>query len=280
MKRLLYFRRKRLLRILKTLAPACRQAVFILFTLYLFSSCIPQRKLIYLQDEKGKEQTSQTFNNPIKYYKVKPGDELYIKVVGLDEKTSTLFTDKNDQRTLQFIEKGIYFQSYTVSDSGTINLPTIEKVFVSNMTIDEIQNVIQDKLKDFVNFGSISVKLANFRVSVLGEVETPSNIFIADDITTIFEVLSLAGDMTPYGNRQEVNIIRQSKDGLTYNKVDLTAKNFLNSEFYYIYPGDVVYVPQLKGKAFGFAEFQWGTLLSIISTTLSAISIIVLIKNQ
>jgi polysaccharide biosynthesis/export protein len=251
---------------------------FILFTFSLFTSCIPQKKLIYLQNKAGSNSTSQEFNNPMKYYKVKPGDELYFKVIGLDEKTMSLFAEKQ-QGIQQFQQQSMYFQSLTVNDSGLVSLPTIGLISVKGRTIDDIQIEVQKKLNEFVNFGAVSIKLANFRVSVLGEVENPSSYFISDDITTLFEVLSLAGDMTPYGNREEVNIVRQTEKGLTYNTIDLTSRDFLNSEFYYLYPGDVVYIPQLAGKAFGLASFQWGTLLSIISTTLSAVSIIIYLNK-
>ena len=250
---------------------------FILFTLSLFTSCIPQKKLIYLQNKTGVNSTSQEFNNPMKYYKVKPGDELYFKVIGLDEKTSSLFG--GNMQTNQQMQHGIYFHSLTINDSGMVFLPTIGMVSVAGRTIDDIQTEVQHKLNEFVNYGAVNIKLANFRVSVLGEVENPSTIDITDDITTLFEVLSLTGDMTPYGNRQEVKIIRQTKDGIVYNVVDITSKDFLNSEFYYIYPGDVIYVSPLAGKAFGLADFQWGILFSIISTAFSAISIIVILNK-
>ncbi|MBT4967930.1 MAG: hypothetical protein HOM80_02870, partial [Bacteroidetes bacterium] len=195
---------------------------FILFTFSLFTSCIPQKKLIYLQNKTGANSTSQEFNNPMKYYKVKPGDELYFKVIGLDEKTISLFVERSTQGIPQVQQQMIYFQSMTVNDSGLVSLPTIGLVHVSGRTIDDIQIEVQKKLNEFVNFGAVSIKLANFRVSVLGEVENPSTIDITDDITTLFEVLSLTGDMTPYGNRQEVKIIRQTKDGIVYNVVDIT----------------------------------------------------------
>ena len=244
---------------------------FILFAFSLFTSCIPQKKLIYLQNKTGVNSTSQEFNNPMKYYKVKPGDELYFKVIGLDEKTSSLFGEQS-QGNQQILIENTYFNSLTINDSGSVSLPTIGSVSVVGRTIDNIQIEVQKKLNEFVNYGAVSIKLANFRVSVLGEVESPNTFYIADNLTTLFEVLSLAGDLTTYGNREEVTIVRQTDKGLTYNTVDLTSRDFLNSEYYYLYPGDVIYVPQLAGKAFGTASIQ--TVLSLITTALSTISII------
>jgi len=239
-------------------------------------SCIPQKKLIYLQDKSGQKASSGEFNNVMHQYKIRPGDELYVRVEGLDEKTSKYFESGTGQIGGQMLGN-MYLISSTVTDKGMLTYPSFGDVPVSGKTLFEIQHILQDSLRNYVNFGTITVKMANYRVGVLGEVKAPGTINVMDEYATIFDVIAMAGDLTSYGNRNKVSIIRISDNGTTYQEIDLTDRNILSSPYYYIYPGDVIYVPQVAGKAFGLANFQLGSWLSLLTSILSTVSFIIIL---
>ena len=247
----------------------------------MFTSCIPQKKIIYFQDSEGSASQTQ-FTNPRFQYKLRPGDEIIVKIVGLDDKTASLFTDNKNQSSgvFQYGQGGmIYYQSLTLNEEGYIPMPTIGKIKIGGVNIFEARKIIQDSLNAYVNYGSVEVKLANFKVNVLGEVKNPGMIFNFDEEGTILDALAMAGDLSEYGNRRNISLVRQTENGVQIIPVNLTDKSIFTSPAYYLQPGDVIYVPNYGAKAFGFADFQWSVLFSVISTTFSAISIIVLLNK-
>ena len=247
----------------------------------MFTSCIPQKKIIYFQDSEGSGSQTQ-FTNPRFQYKLRPGDEIMVKIVGLDDKTASLFTDKNSQSTnlAQNSQGGmIYYQSLTLNEEGYIPMPTIGKIKIGGVNIFDARKIIQDSLNAYVNYGSVEVKLANFKVNILGEVNNPGMVYNFDEEGTILDGLAMAGDLTEYGNRRNISLVRQTENGVQIIPVNLTDKSIFTSPAYYLQPGDVIYVPNYGAKAFGFADFQWSVLFSVISTTFSAISIIVLLNK-
>lgn len=247
--------------------------------LLLITSCIPQKRVIYMQDKSGSKATSGEFNNLQHQYKIRPGDELYIQVEGLDEKTATFFKTESAIGGGQ-IAGSMYMLSNTVTDKGILNYPSFGEIPVAGKSIFEIQKLLQDSLRNYVNFGTISVKMSNFRVGVLGEVGSPGTVTIQDEYATIFDVIALSGDLTSYGNRNKIAIIRITDNGTRYEEIDLTDRNILSSPYYYVYPGDLVYVPQMASKPFGLASFQLGSWLSLITSIISTGTLILYLTQR
>lgn len=234
----------------------------LLLPVYFAVSCTPQRKLKYLQ---GEGEKKDTFQNIIQSYKIRTGDVLYVKILGLDEKSYSFFNT-------QEIGYGgynnitVYLNSYSVSDSGFINLPVIGSVFVMGLTIEGVKVKIQEQLNKFIDKGNVMVHLGNFTFTVLGEVSKPGSFYMYDDKLTVFQAIGFAGDLTTYGNRQKVCVVRNCEGKITINYIDLNNKSILNSEFYYIYPNDIIYIEPLPAKSYGFATFPFVTILSGITT--------------
>ncbi len=106
-------------------------------------------------------------------------------------------------------------------------------------------------------------------MTVLGEVKSPGHIDVFNDNITLLEALGMAGDLTDYGNRNEIMLIRQNGDRQDVHKIDLTDKSIMESEYFYLLPNDVVYVPPMAAKAFGLRNFQLQTFLSLILSSLT-----------
>ncbi|MCI0472665.1 MAG: polysaccharide biosynthesis/export family protein, partial [Ignavibacteria bacterium] len=158
--------------------------------------------------------------------------------------------------------------SYTVNDSGYVEFPLIGKVEVVNLTTEQIQEVLQNKVNEFIKNTVVIVKLANFRISMMGEFKNPGKYLVYQDNITIFEAISMAGDMTDFAKRNKVLLVRQTETGMKTHRLNLNDYSILESEFYYLMPNDLVYVEPLKGKQFAFSEFPYVLILSTITTTL------------
>ena len=234
----------------------------------LLTSCVPMKRIRYLQDSKDKKEKTETdFLKPeITEYLVHKGDNLYIKVNALEDKNN--YFDEPGGVTNYYTESGIYLNSYTVNDSGYVEFPLIGKIMVNNMTIEQIQKELQLRVDDYVKNTVVMVKLANFRISMLGEFKNPGKYVVYQDRINIFEAIAMAGDITDFAKRNKVLLVRQSEKGIKTYRINLNDNSMLESDLYYLMPNDMVYVEPLKGKQFAFKEFPYLLILTTITTTL------------
>jgi polysaccharide biosynthesis/export protein len=123
-------------------------------------------------------------------------------------------------------------------------------------------------LNEYILQSVVIVKLVNFYVTMLGEVQRPGEYKIYQDELNIFEAISMAGDLTDFANRSQIKLIRQTKQGSEVIDIDLTQRQILASDHYFLMPNDILYVEPLKGKQFTFANFPYAIIFSAISTTL------------
>jgi polysaccharide export outer membrane protein len=159
-------------------------------------------------------------------------------------------------------------EGYLVDKNGFINFPVIGKIALSGLTKEEAQDKMTDLIKVHVKNPIVNVRFQNFKVTVIGEVNQPASFNVATEKINVLEALGLAGDMTAYGRRENVLIIRE-KDGMrTTTRINLNSKEVLTSPFFYLQQNDVVYVePDNKAKVADTAAGNrflglWAALIS------------------
>jgi polysaccharide biosynthesis/export protein len=240
---------------------------FIIFlAAILLSSCVPMKRIRYLQDPSKDTVRNDFKRTESPEYRVHKGDNLYIKVNSLEDKNN--YFQKDDNYNNYYTESGIYLNSFTVNDSGYVQFSLIGKIKVEDMTTTEVQKLLQTKVDEYIKNTVVIVKLANFRVSMLGEFKNPGKYLVYQDKITIFEAVAMAGDMTDFAKRNKVLLVRQTEKGLKTYRINMNDYSILESDFYYLMPNDLVYVEPLKGKQFAFSEFPYILILTTISTTL------------
>ncbi len=252
-----------------------RAIIWISLVSLIFSSCIPQKKMLYLQVQEETD-TLTSFKNERKIeYRIQPGDNLYIRVVTLDEKTTLLLNPLSSGTSTNISnDASVYLNSYNVSESGYLDFPMIGEIFVQNSSIEEVKDNIQEKLNTYMKEFIVIVKLVNFNITMLGEVNNPGQYKIYQDNINIFEAVSMANDLTDFANRNKVAIIRQTKTGSEVVYIDMTKRDLLLSDYYYLKPNDIVYAQPVKGKQFTFANFPYGVVFGFISSTILILSYI------
>ncbi|MBU2652340.1 MAG: polysaccharide biosynthesis/export family protein [Bacteroidetes bacterium] len=239
--------------------------------LLMIASCVPQKKIIYLQSALEND-TISVYQNELKAdYKVQPGDILYIRVTSMDDKANN-YLNQGERQTQQYTDATLYLEGYTVNDSGYIDFPLVGSFFVLNQTTQEIKVSLQEKIDIFFVETSISVKLANFNVTLIGEFNRPGKYNIYQDRINLFQAISMGGDLTDFANRNRVALIRQTEKGSVIHRLDLTEKSIIASDYYYLKPNDIVYAEPLKGKQFTFAQFPYAVIFAAISTALLLIN--------
>lgn len=242
--------------------------------LFILSSCVSQKKLIYLQNKDESTVKNEFVNERNEDYKVQVGDNLYIKINAIDDRTEMLFNSTENRYSQNQNEIGLYLNSYTVDKKGCIDFPLAGAVAVQNLSIEEIKAKIQEILNIYLKETLITVKLVNFNITMIGEISRPGQYKVYQDKINLFEALAMAGDLDVFANREQIKLIRQTKKGTQIHQLDLTDQNFLESDYYYLMPNDMIYVEPLKGKQFTFANFPYTVVFSGISTLILLISFI------
>jgi polysaccharide export outer membrane protein len=235
--------------------------------LIFLSSCVTQRKVEYLQDRNKNTKAFKEAEFPD--YKLKPNDELYIQINSLDDAAASVFSNKGQEYYLGSIQPySASLLAYSIDKEGYLFLPVIGKVLVKDKTIAEVIVILKDSLNHILNQPIVSVKLVNRYVSVLGEVKDPGHFAYAQDKLTIYDALGLAGDITDYGNRNKVILIRNVNGENIRINVNLTNSEILASDYYNLRPNDIVYVKPLRNKFWGMRQFPFSILFSTLTTGL------------
>jgi len=239
----------------------------------LLSSCVVQRDLKYMQDAK---KSQDSYNEAVfKDYKLRPNDALYIQIKSLDDVASNVFAQATSLYTLD--PYSAYMTSFTVDKEGFIELPVIGKILVSGKTATQVGEMIKDSMVNILSHPMVTVKLVNQYISVLGEVTRPGHIVYSQDQLTIYDALGLAGDISIYGNRRDVILVRNENGKNVRTSIDLTRADILSSPYYFVQPNDFIYVYPMRKRFWGFEQFPFVVILTTIST---ALVILTFVQNQ
>lgn len=230
------------------------RAFFIIgISVFLLFSCNSYKRVPYLQDTYVKNDTLPP--HPMYDAKIMPKDLLTITVNTTDPESANLFnltaqSSFNSARSSS-LSQSPTLQQYLVSNEGTIEFPVLGSLQISGLTKSEAESLIREKLGTYLKEKPIvTVRRANYKISVLGEVAHPNIFTVNYEKINIFEALSLAGDLTIWGMRDNVKLIREDSIGqsevitLNLNETDIVA-----SPYYYLRPNDVLYVTPNKAKA-------------------------------
>ncbi|MBN1183243.1 MAG: polysaccharide biosynthesis/export family protein [Bacteroidales bacterium] len=243
------------------------------------NSCVTTKKTSYLQEFRQSEYSTE-FVPPVEY-KIQPNDNLYVRVSTPDPNLSAIFNPMPGGVTTTRVEESTAnLLSYPVKLDGTVDLPYIGAVEVAGKTLSEARSAVEASLIDYVTDASVTVRLVNNYVSILGEVNSPGMYPIYKERLNIFQALAMAGDMAEISNRRELSIIRQTPEGSIIKQFDLTDKNIVDSEFYYVMPNDIIYAKPIKGSLFRRNQPTITLITTTISTISTAIALFLVIQNQ
>ena len=245
--------------------------LYLLFLIgFLFTSCVPTQDLIYLQKkDKSTEQVVQrVYNKP---YRLQVNDIINIDVKAIDSKLVGIFnTSSSDQ--LNSSEQGLYLKGYSIDDHGEIRMPVLGKLTALGFTTEELREKIEKQLLEdhFTKEAGIfvSVRMAGFRYTVNGEVQSPGSKIIFKDNINILEAVANSGDITVTGDRKDVKVIRQYPQGSETFSIDLTDEKAMQSPCFNLQPNDYIYIKPLKQKTWGTGKTgieSLGTIITILS---------------
>ncbi|MEH7890018.1 polysaccharide biosynthesis/export family protein [Elizabethkingia meningoseptica] len=232
-----------------------RSILLLLVATLAIVSCRTRNDINYLQDvDKAVTETAIRMENNT----LQPGDQLVINIMAKDLDVVKPFNQNySSGQLLQNPQLSGNVSptmstasgpTYTIDQNGNIDFPVLGTLLAKGLSIGQFKQELYNKITRYVKEPTVSVKLNNFRVSVMGEVARPGEYIIADGQTNLMKALALAGDLTIYGVRGNVLLIRTVDGKMEKIRVDLTRSDFINSPYYNLKQGDVIYVSANKTK--------------------------------
>jgi polysaccharide export outer membrane protein len=227
------------------------------------SSCGPKRDLVYFSNMVNSTTTindTQSHN-----VRIRQNDIINVTLNSLNPESNSLFSGNKSASSDK--------NGYKVSKNGTIQLPLIGEFKIEGMSVEQAELAITSELKQHVKGPVVDVQIVNFKVSVLGEVSRPATFIVTSDNINLLEALSMAGDMTVYGKRENVLIIRTEVGNKTMKRLNLNDEETINSPYFYLKQNDIVYVEPDKSKA---VEYSTNTrvFLPLLIASISALAVV------
>ena len=245
-----------------------------ILALLITSSCVSRKEIAYFQDLPQLEAELEAAKQNLV---IRPNDLLTITVSAANiEAVQPFNLPVTSAPSLGGGMAGrIELQSYLVDSDGNIEFPVLGTVHVAGLTRQQLVEKLKEKISEYVQNPIVNVKIINFQVTVLGEVNRPGTFTVPDERISLSKALGLAGDLTIYGRRDNVLILRETAEGKKYEYVDLTDSDVLSSPFYYLRQNDVVYVEpnsaQMQGASY---NRNASVYISIASVLISLIVVI------
>lgn len=233
----------------------------------LLASCATKKEILYFQNTEGlTELADMQIFEPV----VEMNDVLHINVTSLNAEVVAPFVKIPTEGTLN--NQNPLLNGYLVNSEGNIQFPVLGSVSVAGKTRMQIQNELKSLLADFITDVVVDVRIMNFKITVIGEVNNPGVYTIQDERVTLPQAIGLAGDLSREGNRDKIMILREEDGKQKVTHVDFTKTDFFNSPYYFLKQNDIVYVePSLKGvKKSGFIP-DIPALLSLFTVILSTV---------
>ena len=246
---------------------------FFLVGLLFLCSCGSYKRFTYLQASVPEKDT--IYKPRLTLYKLQPADILLVNVLSIDKKVTELFNANSSGAGSQSMGMSsggsMYFSGYSIDQIGFIHLPVIGDVHVGGLTVEQATKDIQTVAEIYVKDARVEIKLVSFKITMLGEVNHAGQINVFNDKANILEVIGMGGDLSYYGNRKKILVVRETESGLKTFRIDLTKRELLKSDMYYVQPNDIIYVEPLKSTAFRIRLSDFTMYLSLFTTTVTTI---------
>lgn len=234
-------------------------------------SCASRKDIAYLQNV-----DAANAQNAVANYEPKlQNDDLLSIIVSADQPELTIpFNMPQIQGNYQINENQDGIKTYLIDAYGYIEFPVIGKIKLAGLTRSEAITKLHGEVKEYIKNPTINLRILNYKISVLGEVVRPGTFKISSERITLLEALGMAGDLTIYGKRDNILLIREVEGKMTYNRVDVTQADFINSPYYFLKQNDVLVVEPNKTRVNASAV---GPNAPVIISSLSLLTTIIVL---
>jgi len=261
------------------------KCILIIYPLLIFTSCASIKNVKYFNDIA--DTTNVTRLASVNYIepKIKPDDILFVNIQTVDPLATQVLQSGNLQNsaigsTSAGSTGGQTVSGYLVDNSGNIELPVLGKIRVIDLTTEQAREAIRSKAGQYYKNPTVNLRFANFKITILGEVNKPGTYVVSNEKINILDALGLAGDLTVFGKRENVSLIRQLDDGTReYVRLDLTKSTVLNSPYYYLRQNDYIYIEPGKSRIVSSDAIQNRNISIVTAIGASLISVLAILLS-
>lgn len=250
----------------------------------LLSACKTSRNLVYMSDLGDSTAVTEAILNKVDT-KIKEGDILSITVNTLSPESNALFNKGEMLAPNAATTQGILSQNsgatalsnvgYLVDKNGNINFPVIGTINLEGLTLEQARQKLTNEISKQTKNPIVNVRFMNFKVTVIGEVTKPGTFTLTNDKVNVLEAIGLAGDMTPYGRRENVMLIRENNGQRTIARLNMNKKDVTQSPYFYLQQNDVVYVEPDNDQKTAQADVRSTRTIPIVTALISAAAVLV-----
>lgn len=260
-----------------------RIVFYLLAFSFVLSSCVTNKKYVYLQNEDvnvkdlPKDTIIRSYDLQKYEYRIQPEDNISVRFESLTPEEYDIF-NRNMQMQNQSLNQGnAILIGELVDPAGEISYPVLGKVKVSGLTVYEIQTKLQALANQYLESPVVKVRLINFRLTLLGEVKQEGTVILPNNRVSFIEAIGLAGGLTDFADKRNVKLIRQINGKAEVRYLNLLDESFINSPEYYVYQNDILIVPALRQRPY---QTYFGKNLALVISSLSLLLITITLINS
>ncbi len=246
-----------------------------------FFSC-SNKKYVYLKEEKRAHEDTGKYALRYPEYKLQSGDFLDIQFHSTMTDVEEMFRFTGGEMSASNIAnagrsggQGAFFYGYMINDSGAVRIPVIGNIQLEGLDLEEVQKLVEEEARKYVNDVIVKVRLYGIRITLLGEFNNTGTHFIYKDRVHILDAVAAGEDLTYFSDRRYLRIIRETEDNMYTYSIDLTDKDLLTSEKFYLLPNDIVYAEPSSRKIFRETISDYLLGITTLSSTLALIVVLV-----
>ncbi len=252
----------------------------IIFAILLFTSCATKEDVVYFNGINSSDNSVGLDSYSPTYH---IDDELVIVVNAIDAEAAMPFNQfavaySSDTRMAEGRPR---LQTYIINADGNVQMPVIGDVKLAGLNRAQAVALLEGKLKDYIKDPIVNIRTVNYKITVLGEVNRPGTYTATNERITLIEAIGMAGDLTIYGERENVLVIQDYDGKKTYTRVNLKSDELFNSPVYYLGQNDVVYVEpnqtRSRGSSIGAAT---AVIISVVGILISVATLVVTVTNN
>lgn len=240
-----------------------------MLVVFILNGCKPPeylRHAVYFQDSVTAAEKA-IMNNPVV---IKPGDRLNISITAINKAAAEDFNTAAGGSGAQSGNTG-----YLVDSTGNIQLLQLGNIHVAGYTTRRLKDTLEQQLLSYVKGPLVTVSIINFQVNMMGEIGHPGALTVPDGKINILQAITQAGDITQYGRRENILVIRETNGERTFGRVDISSNHVFESPYFYLQQNDIVYVEPDKTKFNDIALSRNLRNLGIGTTVLSVILLVI-----
>lgn len=252
--------------------------ILCLLFVILVCSCASQKRFVYFQPGEEifpEQRMSQQISNP-KEIRIQPNDILAITVNSVDGQAANPYNlvrsdmPNNNQPINDFL----------VDKNGDVSFPGLGNVKLAGLTMNEAKNKLKQSLEPYLKDAVINMRFVNFSITVMGEVQSPASYRVSGERITVIEALGLAGDITDFGDRENIMVIREKNGLREFGQINMLSDSIFESKHFYLIQNDVVYVPPNKAKSFSASSQPTSRVLLPILGFLTSVASLIIVANK